>query len=104
MTATVIKLNPRLDMNQVGMLPYWLDEADPRSAREQLHDHYLPIGGGWQPMPKFTMTETTLHYPGDDDIKPLAAMWLRHECVLVYDCSIVAIVQPDGSFEVARMD
>ena len=55
-------------------------------------------------MANFTMTDTTLHYPGDPDFEPLAAVWLRREVIMVYECSIVAIVQPDGSFEVARMD
>jgi hypothetical protein len=45
-----------------------------------------------------------LHYPGDPPFKPIAMMVLRDETILIYDYSIVAIVQPDGSFEACRMD
>jgi len=100
---SVIAFHPSVTAEHLGLLPFLLDESDPRSAREQFHENYS-YGGGWQPMPNFTLTGNTLHYPGDPVLVPIAAMLLRRETVLVYEFSIVAIVQPDGSFEVARMD
>jgi hypothetical protein len=51
---------------------------------------------------------------GDDDsltyfrdrgtYRPIAEMLINSERVIVYECSWVCIVQPDRSFEVARMD
>jgi hypothetical protein len=45
-----------------------------------------------------------LKYPGDPPFEPLVAIPFRHELILVYTAGIVAIVQPDHSFEVCRMD
>jgi hypothetical protein len=52
--------------DHVGDIPAWLDEADPRSAREQLHEGYLPHGGGWKPFEGFEMLDNfSLKYSGD---------------------------------------
>jgi hypothetical protein len=45
-----------------------------------------------------------LRYPGDPPLNPLAQARLRDELIVFYDHAIVAIVQEDGSFEVARID
>lgn len=88
----------------LGYIPGWLSEADPRPAAEQLNEHYAH-GGGWQPFHGFTLGEgNILQYPGDPPIKPLAFARLRDEAILFYPYSWVAIVQPDLSFEVCRMD
>jgi hypothetical protein len=91
--------------DQLGEIPHFLDESDPRPAREQFNVNYQH-GGGWRPMLGFTMTpeDFVLHFPGDPPLAPIALMQLRQETILVYDYSIVAIMQPDGSFEAARMD
>jgi hypothetical protein len=55
------------------------------------------------------MAEDGLVYPGDPKLPLLAEATLhagseRPEVVRFYDCALVAVVQPDGSFEVSRMD
>lgn len=91
-------------MDHVGIIPDMLSERDPRPAREQLHDGYLH-GGGWDPFKGFTLQpDDSIKYPGDPAHKPLAEMRLREERVLVYPHAWVAIIQPDRSFEISRMD
>jgi len=45
-----------------------------------------------------------LTYPGDPPLKPLARAKLRDELVYFYDHSWVAVIQENGSFDVARID
>lgn len=104
-TATMHKPN-RIHLDDiVGAIPYFLHNADPRPAREQFNERYAH-GGGWMPMSgfKFDSEGQTLKYPGDPAYKPLAVGKLRDETIIVYQYAIVAIVQPSGAFEVARMD
>jgi hypothetical protein len=91
-------------LGYLGFIPDFLSEDDPAPAKKQLHDNY-PHGGGWRPMDGFKMSAgDVLHYPGDPPFKPKAMTMLRDEKILVYQYAFVAIVQTDGSFEVARMD
>lgn len=90
----------------VGYLPMMLDEANPKSAREQLNDGYAH-GGGWHPFPGHTFhdgLEPTLTYPEDPPLGAVAEWKLRDERIILFDSAWVAIVQPDGSYEIARMD
>jgi len=81
MTIQINIIHPRAHLSDLGLLPSFLNENDPRPAAEQFNDRYM--FGGWHPMAGFKMNdELILVYPGD---------W-------------VAIVQPDKSFEVCRMD
>ena len=97
-------LNPGTHFNDLGLIPYMLDEDDPASAREQFDAKYQH-GGGWRPFKGFTMLpDRTLTYPEDPPNKPRAITMLREEMIIFYDFAWVAIVQPDGTWEVARMD
>lgn len=89
----------------LGFIPSFLSEHDDRPAREQLDMNYAH-GGGWSPMAMWTFNEAdkSIHYPGDPPLRPIAQANLRSEMILVYQHAWVAIVQPDGSYEVARMD
>lgn len=88
---------------RLGNLPYFLSEADPRPAREQFDANYK--FGGWRPFDGFKlMTNNALVYPGDPPIHPLAQTKLRDELILLYPHGWVAIIQPDRSFEVCKMD
>jgi len=90
--------------DHVGMIPLWLDERDPRPAREQLDAAYQH-GGGWRPFKGFKMLrDHSIKYPGDPALKPLALMKLRDEVIAVYPHAWVMILQKDGSFEICRMD
>jgi hypothetical protein len=97
-------LHPRMTHDMLGFLPYFLNHSDERPAKEQFNTNYAH-GGGWRPMSGFKMMPgQALKYPGDPLLRPLARARFRNELILFYDCAIVAIVQPDGSFEASRMD
>jgi hypothetical protein len=97
-------LHPRAQLDNFGLIPDFLDDDDPRGAVEQLHANYSH-GGGWFPMKGFELLEgNKLKYPGDPVLEPLGIMHLRDERIIVYQYGIVAVIQPDGSFEAARMD
>ena len=97
-------LHPQFHGAELGLIPGMLDDQDPRSAREQLDAGYRH-GGGWLPVRGFTMGEDlTLHYPGDPPYRALARCALRMERIVFYPLAFVAIIQPDLSFEVCRMD
>jgi hypothetical protein len=90
-------------MAMLGYIPGFLSEDDPRPAREQIDANYRH-GGGWRPFKGHTRTAVGLRYPGDPPMALLATSRLRDEVIEFYDCQWLAIVQPDGSFEVCRMD
>jgi hypothetical protein len=91
-------------LEAVGILPHWLDEDDPRPAREQLDQNYRH-GGGWQPFIGFKLQKDgSLKYPGDPAMKPLAMMKLHDEVIMVFPHAWVMILQKNGSFEICRMD
>lgn len=97
-------LHPRASIEMLGVIPDFLDESDPRPAREQFNDRY-GFAGGWQPFSGFKMQpDGNIAYPGDPPYGALAETKLRDELIRFYHLSWVAIIQPDGSFEVSRMD
>lgn len=88
----------------LGMLPYFLDDQDPRPAAEQFDANYAH-GGGWRPIKGFTLLSGgKIKYPGDPAHKPFAQTQLRDEVILFYDYGLVAVLSPGGKLEVARMD
>lgn len=89
----------------VGFLPEFLDERWDKPAAAQLDMNYKH-GGGWQPFKGFQMDPNThaISYPGDPDMHPLAVASLHNEKIFVYPSGWVAVVQPDESFEICRMD
>jgi hypothetical protein len=96
--------DPHATLEQMGFIPGFLDETDPRHACEQIDERYN-YGGGWEPWPGFTMIEgERLKYPGDPPLAPICELRMRDERIVLYPASIVAIIQPDGSFEVCRLD
>ena len=102
-TAKWMGLVQDFDPEWLGICPAFLDEDDPRPAREQFNERYI---GGWNPSwNKATLDgELVMHYPGDPPMTPLAMLGFREEIVLLYDHQFFAIVQPDGSYEISRMD
>ena len=99
------ELQPGMTFEQLGFLPGFFSEEDPRGAREQL-DEYYAQGGGWRPFKGFKMRESdgALCYPGDPPIPSLAETKLRDEIIRFYRHAWVVIIQPDASWEVARID
>lgn len=88
----------------LGFIPTFLNEADPRTARDQIDDNYAH-GGGWRPAPGFTLDfeDMLLCYPEDPPMKPLAATMMRDEMILVYPHAWVVIITGD-EWEVSRLD
>lgn len=96
-------IHPRMTYEHLGFIPGWLDEDDPRPAKEQLNSGYA--FGGWQPFKGFTLNrDNSLSYPGDPPMKPMAVALLRDEMIVFYPHSWVGIIQSNRSFEVCRMD
>jgi|SRR5215471_1888501 len=97
-----IPRDPRATLEHWGYIPLWLSDDDPRPAKEQLNSGYV---SGWRPFKGFTMNaQEALVYPGDPPQRPIAEIKLREERIILYPSAWVAIIQPDGSFEVCRMD
>lgn len=94
--------HPQATIEMLGYIPDFLSESDPRSAKEQIEVNYI---GGWSHMPGFTMNENgNLNYPGDPPMLLLAETKLRDKTIRFYQHAWLAIIQPDGSFEVSRVD
>lgn len=91
----------------LGFLPEFLSAASPAPATKQLNDNYSH-GGGWRPIKGFTLEkalpDTVLKYPNDPDLKVVAATKCNNQIVLVFQHAFVAVLWPDGKYEVARMD
>jgi len=100
-------LHPGMTMEHLGLLPGFFHLDDPRPAKEQLkeqlNDNYNHRRGSF-PMRNFTIRDDVLLYPGDFPLFPLAKAELRDEKLLFYERAILAVVQPDGSLEVTRVD
>jgi hypothetical protein len=96
--------NPQRFLDSLGALPDFLVFTDQRKASEQFAERYA--FGGWRPFKGFKFDPQTkaIKYPGDPALKPIASVELRDELVLIYPYSWVGILQPDGSFEIARLD
>lgn len=94
------------NMEAAGFIIYFCDETDPRPAREQINEAYSH-GGGWQPFDGFTFNyeALTLSYPGDPIIsKVKSRAKLRDEELILFQYDWLVIRQPNGSWEVARVD
>jgi hypothetical protein len=101
-----IRYGARDPFDLVGYTPTFLDPSDPDDAVAQLHKNYAH-GGGWHEFEGFTFVdgdEPKLMYPGDPPTLPVAWWQLRDERIILFDHAWVAVVQPDGSFRVSRMD
>ena len=102
MSVSVISLRPNISLHDtVGIIPHFLNEQDPRPAKEQFDTAYV---SGWQPFHGFRRDDLTLTYPGDPPMKPLALITFKNERIFVYQHAWVMILEKDGTFEVARMD
>jgi hypothetical protein len=90
--------------DHLGYVAFFLNIDDPRPAREQFDTAYRH-GGGWSPFKGHAMLPNgNLKYPGDPPTRLLAETRLRDEVIRFYEHSWIAIVQPDGGYEIARLD
>jgi hypothetical protein len=80
--------HPDATLEHMGFIPSFLDDADPRL-----------------PADRFSMLDgDCLKFPGDPLLAPICELRMRDERIVLYPASVVAIIQPDGSFEVSRLD
>lgn len=99
--------NVRFGGVNLGFLPMFLNDSNPKDAVTQLNDSYAH-GGGWHDFKGFELIKQgdryALAYPGDPPMRELARTKLRNELVVLFEASWVAVIQPDETFRVARMD
>lgn len=94
--------HPEATIEMLGFIPSFLSEEDPRPARAQIAEKYV---SGWHPIRGFSMLPNgDLYYPSDPPTMLLAEATLRNETIRFYEHAWVAVIQEDGSFEVARLD
>ena len=86
-----------------GIIPSFLDENDPRGAKEQFNERYV---AGWSAFEGFTLNKDNMHlkYPGDPPTKPKSYMFFRDEIIVMYQHEWVMVLERDGTWEVCRMD
>lgn len=95
-------LHPRMTIAALGELPAFFTLRDPRPAREQIAENYC---SGWHPVPGLELLPSNvLTFPGDPPFEPLAQARLRDELLVFYHHALFAIIQPDRTFEVGRVD
>ncbi len=95
---------PGMRPEALGFIPTFLQDDDPRPAKDQFHERYAH-GGGWDSFVGFKMLpDGSLQYPGDPPYPVIAETRLRDEIVRVYPSAWVSITQADGSYEVCRID
>jgi hypothetical protein len=96
--------DPRLDLDILGFIPTFFDLDDPRSAREQIDVNYAH-GGGWHPFSGFKLLANgDLHFPEDPPTKLLATSRFRDEKIFFYEHGWLRVEQPDGTWEISRID
>jgi hypothetical protein len=97
--------HPQATIKMLGYIPDLLSDSDPRSAKDQINANYA-YGGGWAPFKKnnWLIVNDSIKYLTDPPHPLLFEARLRDETIRFYNGAWVAIVQPDGSFEVARID
>ena len=99
-------LDERMTSDDLGFLPAFFSEKDPRSAAEQLADNYAH-GGGYSPLPGWKKAggDYCVKYPGDEILRPLAIAKLHgKETLVFYKDAWLGIWQPTGDFVMTRVD
>lgn len=108
MNNTLTILKPGVTNWDLGMIPEWLNFLPEGTPIQEWFNQCYAHGGGWQPFKGFTLrsSDKALVFPGDPPQLPFAKIELseRPEVVYIYPSSWVAIIHPDDSFEVCRMD
>lgn len=95
----------------LGYMPYIVSDFDLRPFKVQINERYAH-GGGWAPYGEGEWALTLnkgepalIKYPGDPVYVERARISNRlGETLILFPYSVVALVQPDMTFEVARMD
>lgn len=100
------------NLEAAGYLPLLLDPRDPRSPQEQLNETYAH-GGGWNSFEGFTLQRNvggdgreyfSLHFPGDPPMREISRAQLRDKTIVLFQYSWLAVIEADGTYDVARVD
>jgi hypothetical protein len=95
---------PGATFEMLGYIPSFLSVEDERPASKQIDSAY-GHGGGWQPFKGFALMEDgNLKYPEDPPTRILFTSNLREEKLFFYEHQWFRIEQPDGTWEVCRLD
>lgn len=93
----------------LGYLPEIILASDLRPVREQIKERYSH-GVGWKPFTRFQVnlgmdSRAVLQYPGDPPI--LMSCECKHpngETIQLFEGSWLRVIQPDGSYEISRVN
>lgn len=96
-------VHPQATADMLGYVPGFVRADDPRPAREQIDDRYGQYGG-WRPNPRWQLRDDSIIYPGDPPRPLVARATHGTETINFYAGAYIAIVQPDGAYEIARLD
>jgi hypothetical protein len=101
-------LHPKATPDMLGFVPDFFSDDCPLSAKEQVNLNYQH-GGGWRSFSGFTMTPEGIYFPGDPVMPPIASTILhagtdKQEVIVLYMASWLAVIQLDGSYDIARVD
>ena len=114
-TTTFAKTHGVHLTDAVGLIPAFFDPSDARDAREQIEDNYAH-GGGWRPHPTpehWTFDPQTLTVTYDDkdpyeepeQYHALASAKLPNgQAIIVFQSAWLLVVDPDGKWQIARVD
>ena len=99
-----VPMHPGVTFEHLGFIPSFLNLSNPEPAAKQIDANY-GHGGGWTPFKGFKLVEDdNLKYPGDPTTRVLYKTSLREERIFFYQHQWLRIAQPDGSWEVSRLD
>lgn len=101
----------RFGREVLGLLPALISNEYFGNVAEQLERNYAH-GGGYRDLTKlepdkwvFNKRKKTLRHRAErSTFKPIASTQIKDEQVYFYQYALLAIVKPDGSFAVTRVD
>lgn len=96
-------VHPLFTIDHLGYIPQFLNEDDPRSAIEQIHQNYI---SGWNEFKGFEVNPETgrMKYPGDPAYTPIAKAKFHDETLYFYQHAWFTVIKADGSIHTARLD
>lgn len=90
----------------VRTISTFLSVGDMRSAKDQIDESYRQYGG-WRPIGGITLQKDreTIRFDDEGDTcRPIAEATLRDQKLFLYRSDWLAIVNTDGTYEIARID
>jgi len=96
-------LDKQLTQKNISYLKFFLHEDDQRSASEQINERYRY--GSWHNFKGFKhLGDGVIQFQDAPVDYPIAKAHLRAEVIYAYRYDWIAVFQPDGSFEVSRVN